>query len=138
MRLLHALSQAVVYTISSCNVAVALCTACCACCCCCCCCADAAVRLYVQCVYIASQCATREDSPRIHFNEKKKKTRCRRKHKHSSRQTGSYIPAQSRIILRVYFVLTLSTLLESQSRFGDKPVKFQVVCHRNGTAVLKG
>ena len=30
------------------------------------------------------------------------------------------------------------TLLEPQSRFGDKPVKFQVVCPRNGTAVLKG
>ena len=31
-----------------------------------------------------------------------------------------------------------STLLEPQSRFGDKPVKFQVVCPQNGTAVLKG
>ena len=30
------------------------------------------------------------------------------------------------------------TLLEPQSRFGDKPVKFQVVCPQNGTAVLKG
>ena len=25
-----------------------------------------------------------------------------------------------------------------ESRFGDKPVKFQVVYHRNGSAVLKG
>ena len=31
-----------------------------------------------------------------------------------------------------------STLLEPQSRFGDKQVKFRVVCPRNGTAVLKG
>ena len=30
------------------------------------------------------------------------------------------------------------TLLEPQSRFGDKPRKFQVVCPQNGTAVLKG
>ena len=30
------------------------------------------------------------------------------------------------------------TLLEPQSRSGDKPVKFQVVLSPNGTAVLKG
>ena len=30
------------------------------------------------------------------------------------------------------------TLLEPQSRFGDKPIKFKVVCPQNGTAVLKG
>ena len=30
------------------------------------------------------------------------------------------------------------TLLEPQSRFGGKPVKFQVVCPQNGTAALKG
>ena len=30
------------------------------------------------------------------------------------------------------------TLLEPQSRFGDKPLKSQVVCPQNGTAVLKG
>ena len=30
------------------------------------------------------------------------------------------------------------TLLQPQSRFGDKPLKFQVVCPQNGTAVLKG
>ena len=36
-------------------------------------------------------------------------------------------------------VLTLVlTLLEPQSRFGDKPFKDQVVCPQNGTAVLKG
>ena len=28
-------------------------------------------------------------------------------------------------------------LLEPQSRFGDKPLRFEVVCPRNGTAVLK-
>ena len=35
---------------------------------------------------------------------------------------------------------TLSELtpFELQSRLGDKPVKFQVVCPRSGTAVLKG
>ena len=31
----------------------------------------------------------------------------------------------------------LLTLLEPQSRFGGKPLKFQVVCHQTGTAVLK-
>ena len=30
-----------------------------------------------------------------------------------------------------------STLLEPQSRFGGKPLKLQVVCPQNGTAVLK-
>ena len=30
------------------------------------------------------------------------------------------------------------TFLEPQSRFGDKPLKLQVVCPQNGTAVLKG
>ena len=30
------------------------------------------------------------------------------------------------------------TLLEPESRFGDKPFKFQVVFPQNGTAVLKG
>ena len=30
------------------------------------------------------------------------------------------------------------TLLEPRSRFGDNPLKFQVVCPQNGTAVLKG
>ena len=30
------------------------------------------------------------------------------------------------------------TPLEPESRFGDKPLKFQVVCPQNGTAVLKG
>ena len=30
------------------------------------------------------------------------------------------------------------TLLEPQSRFGDKPFKFQVVCPQYGTAVLTG
>ena len=30
------------------------------------------------------------------------------------------------------------TLLEPQSRFGDKLVKFRIVCPQNGTAVLKG
>ena len=30
------------------------------------------------------------------------------------------------------------SLLELQSRFGDTPLKIQVVCPQNGTAVLKG
>ena len=30
------------------------------------------------------------------------------------------------------------TLLEPRFRFGDKPLKFQLVCPQNGTAVLKG
>ena len=34
--------------------------------------------------------------------------------------------------------LRLLTPLEPQSRFGDKPLGFQVVCPQNGTAVLKG
>ena len=35
-------------------------------------------------------------------------------------------------------VIRVVTLLEPQSRFGDKPVIFQAVCPQNGTAVLKG
>ena len=35
-------------------------------------------------------------------------------------------------------VLFIVTLLEPQSAFGDKLLKFQVVCPQNGTAVLKG
>ena len=35
-------------------------------------------------------------------------------------------------------MVTDLTLLEPQSRFGDKPLKFQVPCPQNGTAVLKG
>ena len=30
------------------------------------------------------------------------------------------------------------TLLEPQSRFGDRPLNFRVVCPQHGTAVLKG
>ena len=30
------------------------------------------------------------------------------------------------------------TPLEPQSRFGDKPLKFQVFCPQNGTGALKG
>ena len=37
-----------------------------------------------------------------------------------------------------FFPETVLTLLEPQPRFGDKPLKFQVVCPQNGTAVLKG
>ena len=33
---------------------------------------------------------------------------------------------------------SILTLLEPQFRFGDKPLKFQVVYPQNGTAVLKG
>ena len=32
----------------------------------------------------------------------------------------------------------LLSIFEPQSRFGDKPVKFRLVCPQNGTAVLKG
>ena len=32
----------------------------------------------------------------------------------------------------------ISALLAQQSRFGNTPVKFQVVCTQNGTAVLEG
>ena len=40
----------------------------------------------------------------------------------------------------VYIKTLYHTLvvLEPQSRFGDKPVKFQVVRPQNGTVVLKG
>ena len=39
----------------------------------------------------------------------------------------------------IHFDLIVSlTPLEPQSRFGDKPPKFQVVCPQNGTAVLEG
>ena len=37
-----------------------------------------------------------------------------------------------------YYPTTLLTLLEPQSRFGGKPLNFQLVCPQNGTAVLKG
>ena len=33
---------------------------------------------------------------------------------------------------------TILTPLEPQSRFGDKIVKFQVICPQNATAVLRG
>ena len=36
------------------------------------------------------------------------------------------------------WLIRMLTPLEPQSRFGDKPVKFEVVCPQNGTAVLKG
>ena len=36
------------------------------------------------------------------------------------------------------FFFSLLTLLGLQSDFGDRSVKFQVVCPQNGTAVLKG
>ena len=35
-------------------------------------------------------------------------------------------------------LMTLLTLLELQSHFGDNPIKFQVVCPQIGTAALKG
>ena len=37
-----------------------------------------------------------------------------------------------------YLYDSVLTLLEPKSRFGDKPLKFRVVCPQNGTAVLKG
>ena len=41
-------------------------------------------------------------------------------------------------VYRPHVFSPLSTPLEPQSRFGDKPLKFQVVCPQNGTAVLQG
>ena len=35
-------------------------------------------------------------------------------------------------------IVAVLSLLGPQSRFGDKPLKLQVVCPPNGTAVLKG
>ena len=46
-----------------------------------------------------------------------------------------------RLILLLYSYLEmgpLPALLGLQSRFGDKPVNFQVLCPQHGTAVLKG
>ena len=47
------------------------------------------------------------------------------------------------IVLRCLFARRqrrrpMLTLLEPQSRFGDKAVRFQAVCPQNGTAVLRG
>ena len=41
-------------------------------------------------------------------------------------------------MLPLFNITPSLTLLEPQSRFGDKPLKFQVVCPQNGTAVLEG
>ena len=59
------------------------------------------------------------------------KSRSDRKYKHRldsdvDRKSGLYFPPRR------------LTLLEPQSHFGYKPLKFQVVCPQNGTAVLKG
>ena len=49
-----------------------------------------------------------------------------------------------RTLFRTLFFLLSEILVTSlthlglQSHFGDKPLKFQVVCPQNGTAVLKG
>ena len=43
-----------------------------------------------------------------------------------------------RVLLLCFGLLVLHFPLEPQSRFGDKPLKFQVVCPPNGTSVLKG
>ena len=43
-------------------------------------------------------------------------------------------PGSARHIWHVPFL----TLLEPQTRFGDKPLKFQVACPQNGTAARKG
>ena len=37
-----------------------------------------------------------------------------------------------------WLIMSALTLLELQSHFGDKPLKFQVVCPQSGTPVLKG
>ena len=41
-------------------------------------------------------------------------------------------------LLHIGFLPSSLTLLEPQSHFEDKPLKFQVICPQNGTAVLKG
>ena len=52
----------------------------------------------------------------------------------------SYVCMQMcwRRCVRRLVVFILLTPLEPQSRFGDKRLKFQVVCPQDGTAVLKG
>ena len=51
-------------------------------------------------------------------------------------QTGALDPAEGRLTGTPFH--RLLTLLGPQPRFGDNPVKFQVVCPQNGTAVVKG
>ena len=58
--------------------------------------------------------------------------------KRKSEQQGSLSASSARPpTLRPSLTLTL-TLLEPQSRFGDKPFYLEVVCPQNGPAVLKG
>ena len=42
------------------------------------------------------------------------------------------------MVLTTPIYLPILTLLELQSHFGDRPLKFLVVCPENGTPVLKG
>ena len=49
-----------------------------------------------------------------------------------------YFSPERKGLPTMYSEQGVSILLEPQSRFGDKPVKFQLVCPQNGTAVLKG
>ena len=46
--------------------------------------------------------------------------------------------ARTTAVHRYTAVRAILTLLKPQSRFGNKPLKFQVVCPLNGTAVLNG
>ena len=48
----------------------------------------------------------------------------------------SLVPSDGLTGFRLFGLFVL--LLEPQSRFGDKPLKLQVVCPQSGTAVLKG
>ena len=63
---------------------------------------------------------------------------------HCTNETGSYCSIPGTWYLVLLALLRCrpsnppSTPLVLESRFGGKPVKFQVVCPQNGTAVLKG
>ena len=48
---------------------------------------------------------------------------------------SSRVPAARRSVIELLSYPTLRAVL--QSRFRDKPVKFQVICHKSGTAVLE-
>ena len=51
---------------------------------------------------------------------------------------NTLLTGQSNTLLLCAHTNTVLTLSEPQSRFGDKPLRFQVVFPQNGTAALKG
>ena len=57
---------------------------------------------------------------------------------YSTRRVGVHESREGLVFLEEVGELLMLTLLEPQSRFGDKPVKFHEVCPQNGTAVLTG